>query len=141
YEWQAPASGSGPRQPWLLRLRAEAARPFAFAGLWTRRPHPECPGAVLDSVAILTMPTPPEFSDIHGRSPLVPVEEDWARWLDPRTPPPPWPSSQLRPVPADAIEAWPVSRRVNRVENDDPGLIAPLMGGARMPSGDLFEDR
>jgi putative SOS response-associated peptidase YedK len=31
----------------------------------------------------------------------------------------------LRPYPADRMEIWPVSTRVNSVKNDDPDLFAP----------------
>ena len=32
----------------------------------------------------------------------------------------------LRPYPAAALSAYPVSTRVNKVANDDPAVIAPL---------------
>jgi putative SOS response-associated peptidase YedK len=31
----------------------------------------------------------------------------------------------LRPYPADRMEIWPVSTRVNSVKNDEPDLFAP----------------
>ncbi len=135
YEWQA--RGGATRQPFVLRLREERARPFAFAGIWETRPDPRGNGT-RETVAILTMPAWPAFTDIHDRMPLVLADEVWDRWLDPSASPPRWPSDALRPVPTEAVEAWPVSRRVNRVANDDRRLIEPLAAGTATPPDDPF---
>ncbi len=134
YEWRR--HGDGGRRPFLLRPRAAADRPFAFAGIWERRPDPRGDGT-LETVAILTMPAAPAIADIHARMPVVLTPMSWARWLDPRTPPPAWSSPDLPTIAAETLEAFPVSTRVNRVANDDPGLIEPI---ARAETGDLFAD-
>lgn len=36
----------------------------------------------------------------------------------------------LRPAPDDVLRAWPVSRRVNDVHQDDLGLLEPVAVGA-----------
>ena len=35
------------------------------------------------------------------------------------------PQTMLRPLPADRIRVWPVSRTVNNVRNDSPNLLEP----------------
>ena len=58
--------------------------------------------------------------------PVILPREAEARWLDPAL------DGDvdallalLRPVPADALEAHPVSIKVNSVKNDDPSLLEP----------------
>jgi putative SOS response-associated peptidase YedK len=50
--------------------------------------------------------------------------EDEGRWLDPRADLPSL-NQLLRPYPAAAMEAYPVSRAVNDPANDRPELINP----------------
>jgi putative SOS response-associated peptidase YedK len=51
--------------------------------------------------------------------------EDYDMWLDPdfeeREPL----TSLLKPFPAEAMEAYPVSRRVNKPANNDAGVVEP----------------
>jgi putative SOS response-associated peptidase YedK len=32
----------------------------------------------------------------------------------------------MRPFPADLMRMWPMSTRVNKLENDDPSIIEPI---------------
>lgn len=48
---------------------------------------------------------------------------DYDDWLDPEVP---GARSLLQPCSSDRLEAYPVSRRVNRPQNDDPRCIEPL---------------
>ena len=50
---------------------------------------------------------------------------DFELWLDPAAPPEAA-LALLRPYPEGTMAAYPVSRRVNNVANDDPEVIAPL---------------
>ena len=66
---------------------------------------------------------------IHDRMPVVIPESAWDRWLDPtRTDAPALAELKGLLVPADDgwLEAYPVSRRVNDVRNDDPSLVEPI---------------
>ena len=119
YEWRK--DGKGGKQPFLIRLRDAAARPFAFAGIWERW-QPPAGGTAVESVAILTRPASPELAALHDRMPLVLAGESHERWL---TGSPPAPAELAQP-PGAAYEFYPVSRRVNRVAADDPDLAAPL---------------
>jgi hypothetical protein len=32
----------------------------------------------------------------------------------------------MRPFPAELMRMWPISRRVNKPENDDPSIVEPI---------------
>jgi putative SOS response-associated peptidase YedK len=53
---------------------------------------------------------------------VILVEDDYDAWLDPARP---GGEQLLRPCPDEWLEAFPVSRRVNSVKNDDATLIEP----------------
>ena len=38
----------------------------------------------------------------------------------------------LVPYPADQMTVWPISQRVNSPQNDDPGMLDPILGGVQM---------
>ncbi len=120
YEWKAEPGG---KQPYLLRLRGGG--PFAFAGLWSRwrDPAAETP---FDSCAIVTT-TPNELAaTVHDRMPAILPRERHALWLDPTVDDPVALGALLAPLPASAMEAYPVSKRVNSPAHEDPRCIEPL---------------
>ncbi len=104
YEWKNA-------QPYYFRLPGHAL--FAFAGLW--RPRPDGPGR--DECVVITREASREVRPVHTRIPVILTMEEWAGWLDNLKPPgkPP------------ALDCIPVSRRVNRVANDDPACIEPAL--------------
>ena len=119
YEWQRHG---GAKQPHWIRRRDK--RPFAFAGIWSLQR-----GADLYSCAVLTTGPNQLMAPIHSRMPVILDEDELDLWLDPESPaerllecclPRPWPQ----------IQAIPVSARVGRVANNDPGLVEPLPGSA-----------
>ena len=57
--------------------------------------------------------------------PAVIPPEGFSDWLDPATSPERL-REMLRPYPSNRMKAYPVSRRVNDVRNDDPGCIEPF---------------
>ena len=119
YEWRTE-EGNG-KQPYLIRPRDPALRPFAFAAIWEHW-QPPGGGPGLRSVAILTRPAWPELAALHDRMPLVLGREGHARWL--AGPPPA--TGELPEPPGGAWEFHPVSRRVNRVAVDGPELARPI---------------
>jgi putative SOS response-associated peptidase YedK len=134
YEWQpSPGGRGGPRQPFLARLRG--GEPFAIAGLWERwRPRarsdgPSAPGAGdgerLESCAILTTAPNPLMAPIHDRMPVLLPPEAWDLWLDPREHDVERLRAILRPFPAEAMEAIPVTPWVNDPRHDDPRCVEP----------------
>ena len=63
---------------------------------------------------------------IHNRMPVILRPEDEGRWLASTPPAPDEMKAILGPYPAEAMEAYPVSPRVNSPTEDDEQLIAPL---------------
>lgn len=58
--------------------------------------------------------------------PVVLAEADWSRWLDPAESDPAALESLLVPCPAEWLRAYPVSRLVNDVRNDESSLVRPV---------------
>lgn len=112
YEWKKAAGG---KQPWRIE-RADGA-PFALAGIWDRWEGRD--GTVIESCAIITTDANEAIRQIHDRMPAILDIGRFGPWLE------------ASPVEAsDLIEPWrgelaayPVSRRLNDPNHDDPGLI------------------
>jgi putative SOS response-associated peptidase YedK len=129
YEWRA-AGGTGVRQPMHIQLKDGGV--FAFAGLWLPGNKGGPPTA-----AIITTPPNELMQTIHTRMPAIlgPSAEACEAWLDPASDPGAV-LELLTPYPAELMEAYPVSPRVNAWENESADLTA------RVPplNGSLFED-
>jgi putative SOS response-associated peptidase YedK len=117
YEWKKFGRA---REPWLVRLKG--GRTFAFAGVWDRWTGGQ--GAI-ESCALITTPANAVVAPIHGRMPVVIHRRAYEAWLDPDAE-----EADLRallePFPPEAMEAFPVSPRVNRTDVDDPDLVRPV---------------
>ena len=125
YEWQRQP-GTKRKQPMFVHLRE--GLPMAFAGLWEIWKDPKAKGedeGWLRSCAIVTTDANARLAPIHDRMPVILPESAWDTWLDPDAD-----SDTLRgllvPVPDDAIAIYPVSRLVNRADNDGPELVQPI---------------
>ncbi len=104
YEWKG-------KQPYYFQLPDE--RLFAFAGLW----HD-------DRCTIITRSADANMHGIHDRMPVILTSSHWTSWLSPsgRV------TSVLTIVSTDvtpSLKTMPVSRRVNKVANDDPACLDP----------------
>jgi putative SOS response-associated peptidase YedK len=120
FEWRTDGKL---KTPLLARLRGGA--PFAFAGLWDRRyPHAAPP---IESCAIVTGPPNALLAPVHDRMPVILAPEGIDRWLDPGVREPRELIELLQPYPAEAMELYAVSRRVNSTVNDDAELIEPAV--------------
>ena len=92
-----------------------------FAGLW------ELAGEGGDTCcAILTEPVSQAFEFIHNRQPVVLDPERRWKWLDPELSDRDTIRKVARRLDPDRLIACPVSTRVNRPANDDPGLLEPI---------------
>lgn len=120
YEWKAVAGG---KQPHFISRRDGV--PMALAGLWE---HWSAPGGeALATFTLLTTAANAMLANLHERMPVILPAETWGLWLNAeRTP------AQLMPLmcplAGEELVAWPVSRRVGNVRNDDEGLLAPAAG-------------
>jgi putative SOS response-associated peptidase YedK len=94
-------------------------RPFGLAGIWEGWRHPET-GDVVRTFCIVTCPANELMTPIHDRMPVIIPPHAYDRWLSPLEPDP---RDLLVPFEAGAMQAWPVSTRVNRPENDDPSVL------------------
>ncbi len=108
YEWKGP-------QPYYFQLPKKQL--FAFAGLWRN-----------DRCVILTRAADINMQGIHPRMPVILPSSHWSHWLAE----PHGGKSRctiahldLPPLPP-TLTVRPVSRRVNRVANDDPACLAPV---------------
>lgn len=129
YEWyvtsQVTARGKPVKQPYFIRPRDGGV--LAMAGLYEIWRDPDVaeddPHPFLWSCTVITTDAPDDLGRIHERMPLMVERADWAAWLDPTA------SASLDllvPAAPGRLEAYPVSTRVNRVEDNGPDLVEPL---------------
>ncbi len=117
YEWKPEGRY---KQPYLFRLADEPV--FALGGLWEQWRSPE--GDEVQTFTIVTTAASAAIQPYHERMPLVIAHRDYEEWLSS-----PNPGELLKPFEGGTFEIFPVSRRVNSVENDEPALAAPLAAG------------
>ena len=122
YEWQK-IPGDRLKQPVYIRLKSQ--EPFALAGLWETW-QTEKMDAPLRSCTIITCPPNALLAEIHHRMPVILPQDAYAEWLAPDERSADVLQPLLIPYPDEKIEAYPVSRFVNRPMNDSPECIAPL---------------
>lgn len=134
YEWKVVGPPSSPKgrpkkQPMYIHRRD--GEPVALAGLWEVWKVPDGADVADDgdgrvrSCVIVTTSANPLLIPVHDRMPVVLPESAWRRWLDPEEDPGGL-AGLLRPAPDDWFEAYPVSARVNRLVNNDAGLLTPV---------------
>ncbi len=116
YEWQG---AKPPKQPFFIHMRDDAS--FAFAGLWERWQESD-DAEPIETFTIITTSPNELMASIHNRMPVILDQSDYERWLD-RDEKAVEVLDLLKPFPADRMEAWPVSSKVNTPRNDDPSLI------------------
>ncbi|MFA9462362.1 SOS response-associated peptidase [Thiohalorhabdus sp. Cl-TMA] len=120
YEWHT--EGTGPKQPYWIRFRS--GNPMSFAGLWERWEGTlDGERRTLETYTIIVGPPNELLGRIHYRMPVILGQEDWDIWLDPGMKETEALRQLLQPYPADGMEAYPVSRRVNNPKNDQPELL------------------
>jgi len=109
YEWQSVA---GKKQPWYVLPKEQ--RLFALGGivlLWQG----------VRSVAIVTTAANARMAKVHDRMPVIVSPESYDAWLGAGDA-----AALLVPAPDDAMQAHPVSLRVNAPANDDASLLQPI---------------
>jgi putative SOS response-associated peptidase YedK len=66
------------------------------------------------------------MAPIHDRMPVLLAPAQWAAWLSREQQDPAALAPLLRPAPAEGLQAWPVSRAVNRGSAEGEALLEPL---------------
>jgi putative SOS response-associated peptidase YedK len=117
YEWQKTDNG---KQPYHIKMEDDS--PFAFAGLWEVW---DKYGEEIRSGTIITTDANDLMNEIHHRMPVILHPEDYGLWLDPDFDEKEALTALLKPYPSDAMEAYPVSRRVNKPANNEPSVLEP----------------
>ena len=120
FEWQATPTG---KQPWYISPRGDL--PFAMAGLFEAWRAAEDADWLLTCCVVTIVPNA-LMAPIHDRMPVLLAPADWATWLarDQQDPEPLTPL--LAPCDAAGMQAWPVSRAVNRSRAEGEALIDPI---------------
>jgi putative SOS response-associated peptidase YedK len=112
YEWKRTGAA---KQPYCFQVDEGAL--FAFAGLWDGWKNPE--GHWVKTCTILTTTPNVVTSAIHDRMPVILDRECYDLWLDPGMTDVHVVSELLKPFDARLMRSYPISTRINRVENDD----------------------
>ena len=113
YEWQRTGKA---RQPFCFEVNDGEL--FAFAGLWDRWKDPN--GQWIRSCSILTTIPNAVAAAVHDRMPVILDRDDYDLWLDPGITNVELVSKMLKPSEARLMRCYPVSCRINQVQNDDP---------------------
>jgi putative SOS response-associated peptidase YedK len=130
YEWQR---SSAAKQPFCFEVRDGEV--FAFAGLWDRWKDPG--GQWIRSCSILTTVPNAVTSTVHDRMPVILERDDYDFWLDPGMQDVAAVAELLKPIDSRLMRCYPVSDRVNQVQNDDEECSKPVILKTQ-PQGQLF---
>jgi putative SOS response-associated peptidase YedK len=112
YEWRRNGQS---KQPFCFEVNEGEL--FAFAGLWDGWRDPD--GQWIKSCSILTTTANAVTSTVHDRMPVILNSHDHDLWLDPGMNNTEGLPNLLKPFDANLMRLYPVSSRVNQVQNDD----------------------
>ncbi len=115
YEWKRLDGG---KQPYFIGMRDGSS--FAFAGLWERWDKGEAP---VETFTIITGEPNSLVAELYNRMPVILDPNDYDAWLTAADTA--IPQALLQPFPSQLMTAYPVSKRVNNVKNDDAALPEP----------------
>ena len=124
YEWYPlPATGRAKpvKQPYFIRPADGSL--FVMAGLYEFWKAPD--GSWLTTASVITTSATDAVGQIHDRMPMTVPRTNWSAWLDPQFV---VGARNLLTVPAPELTYYPVSTAVNKVDNDGPELILPIVG-------------
>jgi len=130
YEWQDTPEG---KQPHYFTRRD--GQPITFAGLWALWRDKQA-GETVKSCAMVITDANEFVAEVHDRMPVILEPDQFEPWLAGSAG-----VELLKPAADDALQRWPVSKRVNssRANADDATLIDPLTGGGpNIPGTGLF---
>jgi putative SOS response-associated peptidase YedK len=113
----APVQGG--KQPYAIAMKNGS--PFGLAGLWENWKDPAT-GDWVRTFTIITLPSNELVGRIHDRMPAILRPHDYQRWLGPD----PDPRDLMVSFPSELLRMWPISKRVNKPENNDPAILEPI---------------
>lgn len=115
YEWQKTAEGKIP-----FRIQVKEVEIFTIAGLYEHWKSPE--GKQINSFTLITREADPAIRHLHDRQPMVLLPEQEQLWLDASIPTKDL-IHELVPMPGSHFKWYRVSDRVNKVSENDAGLV------------------
>ncbi len=118
YEWMKTPEGKIP-----YRIKVTNTDIFSVAGLYEMWRNPD--GKTVSSFTIITKKAEPEITHLHDRMPLILLPEQEKLWIDASIPTKEV-MNALQPVPGEWITWYRVSDRVNKVTENDAGLVIPV---------------
>ena len=119
YEWESRA---GKKYPFYIRLTSK--EPFGFAGLYTIWESPD--GSPVCTCTIITTEANELIQPIHNRMPVMLQRDKEDFWLDPNNQDKDGLLALLAPYPAQDMELYPVSQRMNLPIHDSAENIEPM---------------
>jgi putative SOS response-associated peptidase YedK len=129
YEWQKTPSG---KIPYRIVLKDKGI--FAVAGIWEKWKSPD--GEAVFSFSLITQPPNDLMGAIHDRMPAILLAEQEQIWLDSDIPAEEA-LKMVAPFPDELLEAYTVSKRVNKVSENDASLVEAF-DYDDSPQGSLF---
>ena len=119
YEWRREGTRKLP-----LYIRLKSGRSFGFAGLYTVWTSPV--GDATCTCTIITTTANQLIRPIHERMPVIIPKDKEDLYLDPTIHDAEALLALLKPYPAEEMELWEVSPRMNRPGYDSPENILPI---------------
>ncbi|AYY11983.1 SOS response-associated peptidase [Actinobacteria bacterium YIM 96077] len=125
YEWRGEKKGA--RQPFYIRPRAGSLAMAGLYEIWRDPTRPDDdPEAFVWSTVVLTTQAVDELGEIHDRMPMLVGRDSWSAWLDPANQNASDLQTMLTPAVPGVLDAYPVSKEVNKVTNNGPQLVEPV---------------
>lgn len=107
-----------------MHIHMKGWKLFAFAGLWERWSSPD--GSELYTCTILTTQPNDLMKSIHDRMPVILRPDDYEFWLSDVQNPDALRSLMQPYEDVEAMEAYEVSKLVNKPSNDSPDCVVPI---------------
>ena len=115
YEWKKVDGG---KQPYRITLKDGGL--FSVAGIWEKWKDPK--GEIVYSFSLLTQEPNKLMANIHDRMPAILLPDQEKIWLDNELPAKDV-LQMIIPYPDDELVAYPVSKAVGNVRNNDASLL------------------
>ena len=119
FEWKQEGKT---KKPYYIHLKSGQA--FGFAGLYNVWASPE--GESICTSAIVTTDANELVKPLHDRMPVITPPDKYDLWLDPTITEKNVLMPILNPYPADVMESYPVTPKMNSCKHDNPENIEKI---------------